>query len=152
DLTRPTSSVITALPAVEDTKTFPVSVAFSDPAGSGGAPGSGVTAVDLYVSVNNGPLTLYQTPTMAPTASGTVTFLFAGQYLTHYAFQGIAHDGAGNAEGKSSTQIEASTYIPDLLPPVAHIIASNPTYSWDPFSSSYFSGLTPSSYSNGVFT
>ena len=61
-------------------------------------------------------------------------------------------DAAGNVESKNSNTIEASTSVPDLNPPVTHVLASNPTYSWGPFPSSDFSGLTPSYYSNGVFT
>ena len=152
DTTAPTSHVINSLGASQTSDTFPVSVTFSDPAGSGGAPASGVSSVDLYVSVNNGPFTLFQTQSFAPTASGTVTFTFAGQDRNLYAFHSVAQDAAGNTESKSSTAIEASTSVPDLNPPVTHILASSPSYSWGPFPSSEFSGLTPSSYSNGVFT
>ena len=81
-----------------------------------------------------------------------MTFTFAGQDRNLYAFHSVAHDAAGNTESKSSTAIEASTSVPDLNPPVTHILASSPSYSWGPFPSSEFSGLTPSSYSNGVFT
>ena len=89
---------------------------------------------------------------ITPTDSGTVTFLFAGQDRNIYAFHSITIDAAGNVESKNSNTIEASTSVPDLNPPVTHVLASNPTYSWSPFPSSEFSGLTPSSYSNGVFT
>jgi hypothetical protein len=59
DTTPPTSHVINSLGTSQSTDSFPVSVTFSDPAGSGGAPASGVSSVDLYVSVNNGPFSLY---------------------------------------------------------------------------------------------
>ncbi len=81
-----------------------------------------------------------------------MTFTFVGQDRNLYAFHSVAHDAAGNTESKSSTAIEASTSVPDLNPPVTHVLASSPSYSWSPFPSSEFSGLTPSSYSNGVFT
>ena len=136
DTTPPTSHVVNSLGTTQSTDSFPVSVTFSDPTGSGGAPASGVSSVDLYVSVNNGPFSLYQTLTFAPTASGTVTFTFAGQDRNLYAFHSVAHDAAGNTESKSSTAIEASTSVPDLNPPVTHILASNPSYSWGPFPSS----------------
>jgi hypothetical protein len=152
DLTKPTSHVVNSLGTSQSSDSFPVSVAYSDPAGSGGAPASGVSSVDLYVSVNNGTFSLYQTLNVTPAASGTVPFTFAGQDRNIYAFHSIAHDAAGNTESKSNVAIEASTSVPDLNPPVTHILASSPSYSWGPFSPSNFSGLTPSSYSNGVFT
>jgi large repetitive protein len=154
ELSIPLSShVKNALGTSQSTDTFPVSVSYSDPAASWGAPTTGVTSVSLYDSVNNGPFTLYQTQTLStPTVSGTVTFTFAGQDRNIYAFHSIAEDAAGNIESKSSNAIEASTSVPDLNPPVTHILASTPSYSWGPYSSSDFSGLIPSSYSDGVFT
>ncbi len=152
DTTAPTSHVVNSLGTTQTSDNFPVSVAFKDPAGPAGAPASGVSSVDLYVSVNNGPFSLYQTQSFTPTASGTVTFTFDGQDRNLYAFHSVAHDAAGNTESKSSSAIEASTSVPDLNPPVTHVLASSPSYSWSPFPSSEFSGLTPSSYANGVFT
>jgi len=152
DNTAPTSHVVNSLGVSQTGDSFPVQVTFSDPAGPGGAPASGVSSVDLDVSVNNLPATLYQTLNVAPTASGTVTFTFVGQDRNLYAFHSVAHDAAGNTENKSSTVIEASTSVPDLHPPVTHILASSSSYSWAPFPSSEFNGLTPSSYNNGVFT
>ena len=64
-----------------------------------------------------------------PDRSGTVTFTFTGQDRNIYAFHSVAHDAAGNAESKSSTAIEASTSVPDLNPPVTHVLASSPSYS-----------------------
>ena len=52
-----------------------------------------------------------------------MTFTFAGQDRNLYAFHSIAHDAAGNTESKSSTAIEASTSVPDLNPPVTHVLA-----------------------------
>ncbi len=144
-----TSHVVNSLGTSQTSDSFPVSVAFSDP---GGAQASGVSSVDLYVSVNNGPFSLYQTQSFAPTASGTVTFTFVGQDRNLYAFHSLAHDAAGNTETKSGTAIEASTSVSDLHPPVTHILASSPSYSWNPFPSAEFSGLAPSSYTNGAFT
>ncbi len=153
DLTPPTSTVINDLPSDENSDTFPVSVAFNDPAGSDGAVASGVSSVDLYDSVNGGPFTLYATQGVQPSASGTVTFNFTGQDRTYYDFYSVAQDLAGNVENVlGGSAIEASTYVLNLNPPVTHVLASNPSYSWGQFPSSEFSGLTPSSYSNGVFT
>ncbi len=152
DLTPPTSHVVNSLGTSQASDSFPVTVAFSDPAGSGTAPASGVSSVGLWVSVNNGAFSLYQTTNIAPTASGTVTFTFVGQDRNTYAFHSIAVDAAGNTESKNSNTIEASTSVPDLKPPVTHVLASSPAYSWSPFPSSNFGSLTPSSYSSGVFT
>jgi hypothetical protein len=69
-----------------------------------------------------------------PEASGTVVFSFIGQDRNIYAFHSVAHDAAGNTESKSSATIEASTSVPDLNPPVTHVLA------------------TTSNYASGVFT
>ncbi|MHB1556933.1 MAG: hypothetical protein ACYC61_05585, partial [Isosphaeraceae bacterium] len=153
DLTAPTSHVVNTLPTSEGTDSFPVSVAYTDPAGAGGSTPSGVASVDLYVSTNNGPFAFYQNLTVpASPASGSVTFTFNGQDRNIYAFHSVAHDVAGNTESKAASTIEATTSVPDLNPPVTHVLAASPTYSWGPYSSSLFGGRTPSSYSNGVFT
>jgi len=152
DTTPPKSHVVNSLAMTQSADSFPVSVIYSDPTGPGGSPASGVSSVDLYDSVDNGPFRLYQTQSFAPTASGSVIFTFVGQDRNLYAFHSIAHDAAGNTEAKNNTAIEASTSVPDLHPPVTHVLASNPSYSWNPFPASEFGGLAPSSYSNGVFT
>ncbi len=113
---------------------------------------SGVSTLVLWVSVNSGPFTPYQVMNIVPTASGTETFTFVGQDRNTYAFHSNAVDATGNAETKNPDRIEASTSVPDLNPPATHVLASTPSYSWGPFPSSSFSGLTPSSYSDGVFT
>ena len=61
-------------------------------------------------------------------------FTFVGQDRNTYAFHSIAVDAAGNIETKNSNTIEASTSIPDLNPPVTHVLASSPSYSWGPAS------------------
>ena len=53
-------------------------------------------------------------PASSPTAN------FTGQSYTTYAFYSIAHDRAGNTEVKTPA-IEASTYLPDLTPPVTSV-------------------------------
>jgi hypothetical protein len=134
DTTAPTSQVLNTLGTSQTSDTFLVPVTFSDPAGAaGGATASGVASLSLYVSVNNGPFTLYQTVTFAPTASGTYDFSFTGQDRNLYAFHSLAQDAAGNVEAKAANAIEASTSVPDLNPPVTHV-------------------QNTSSYSNGVFT
>ena len=153
DTTAPNSHVINSLGTSQSSDSFSVSVTFSDPASPGGA--CGVSAVQLWVSVNNGAFSLSQTMNITPTDSGTVTFTFAGaRTATLYAFHSSTAPSTppANTESKNSNTIEASTSVPDLNPPVTHVLASNPAYSWDPFPLSEFSSLIPSSYSNGVFT
>ncbi len=151
DTTAPTSHVVNSLGTSQTTDRFSVTVSYTDPT-SGLSPASGVSSVDLYYSVNNGPFSLYQTNTITPSASGTTTFTFAGQDRNLYAFHSVARDAAGNTENKSGTAVEASTTVPDLNPPVTHVLSSSPSYSWGSFPSSNFSSLTASSYANGVFT
>ena len=147
DLTPPTSHVVDSLGAAQTADSFPVTVAFADPNGSG------VSSVDLDVSVNGGPFGLAQTRTLAsPAASGEVTFTFVGQDRNLYAFHAEARDVAGNAEAKDPAAIEASTAVPDLHPPVTHVLASAPAYSWSPFPPGDFAGFPASSYAQGVFT
>ena len=121
DTTAPTSHVVNTLGTSQTSDTFPVTVSFTDP----GSSPSGVSLVDLYVSVNNGPFTpsTRPKPWPLPTTSGTVIFSFAGQDRNTYAFHAVAHDSAGNTEVKSPTAIEASTSVPDLNPPVTHVVA-----------------------------
>ncbi len=87
-----------------------------------------------------------------PETSGTATFSFSGADRNLYAFHSIAIDAAGNTESKSSTTVEASTSVPDLNPPITHVLSSTPSYSWGQYPASDFSGLTASSYANGQFT
>jgi hypothetical protein len=151
DLTSPTSQVGT-MPVRQSSDTFTVPVTFSDPAGGGGAVASGVASVDLYVATNGGPFTLYKTLPANSATSGSLSFPFGGSDRNTYSFHSVAHDVAGNTENKSSTLIEASTYVPDLNPPVTHALTASPAYSWSPFPASIFGGLTASSYANGIFT
>jgi hypothetical protein len=153
DTTAPSSHVVNSLAWAQSSDTFSVPVTFTDPRGAGGSPASGVTSLELFVSVNNGPFSLSQTMSLSsPEASGIVRFTFVGQDRNTYAFHGIALDAAGNTESKSPRAIEASTSVPDLHPPVTHVLAASPSYSWGSFPSSEFSGLAASSYSGGVFT
>ena len=73
---------------------------------------SGITTFDIYSSTNRGPWTFW---TSVPATNPSATF--TGQSNTIYAFYSIAHDLAGYTEVKTPT-IEASTYLPDLTPPV----------------------------------
>jgi hypothetical protein len=116
DIAPPTSKVST-LPARETGLVFPVTVAGSD----SGSPPSGVKSYDIYASTNGGAWALWTTvPAANPTAN------FTGQSNTTYAFYSIAHDLAGNTEAKSPL-IEASTYVPNLTPPVTTVDAATGT-------------------------
>jgi hypothetical protein len=125
DLTLPTSHVINSLGTSQSSDTFSLSVTYNDPTGPASAPPSGVATLELFVSVNNGAFSLYQTMNITPVASGTATFTFAGRDRNMYAFHSIAIDAAGNTESKNSNTIEASTSVPDLNPPVTHVLATS---------------------------
>ena len=126
DITPPTSHVVNTLGSSQASDSFAVTVAFTDRSGTGGAFASGISSVALYVSVNNGPFALYQTSNFSPTATGTATFTFVGNDRNIYAFHSVAYDAAGNAEIKNASTTEASTSVPDLNPPVTHILAEFP--------------------------
>ncbi len=110
DLTPP-SSKVSPLPKRESSLAFPVSVTGSDP----GPDASGIASFAVYVSTNGGSWTLWTT---VPATAASATF--AGQSNTTYAFNSIATDSAGNSEVKKPI-IEASTYVPDLTPPVTSV-------------------------------
>ena len=115
--TTPPTSTISPLPARETSLVFPVSVTGSD----GGSPASGVASYDIYASTNGGAWTFWtNVPASSPTAN------FTGQSNTTYAFYSIAHDLAGNIESKKPF-IEASTYVPNLTPPVTTVDATTGT-------------------------
>ena len=114
DTTPPTGHVV-ALPERESSFGFTVSVTGSD----GGNPAAGVASYDIYASKNGGSWTLWKTvPASNPSAT------FTGQSNTTYSFYSIAHDLAGNTKVKSP-RIEASTYVPDLTPPVTAVDATS---------------------------
>ena len=152
DTTAPSSHVVNSLGTSQTSDTFPVSVTFSDPASPGGALGRlGGAALGLGQQRS-----LLSVPDDEPGhARGPPARWHSrspGKIATSMHSTASPIDAAGNAESKNSNTIEASTSVPDLNPPVTHVLASNPTYSWGPFPTSNFSGLTPSSYSSGVFT
>ncbi len=131
DLTPPTSQV-SSLAARQSSLTFSVPVTFSDPAGTAGAP-SGVALVTLYVN-DTGPdgtsTGFYTTAALTQAvsgnpASGTVSFTFTGKDRHSYTFHAVAQDEAGNIDSKSGSAIEASTFVPDLTPPVTHVLTTS---------------------------
>ncbi len=119
DTTTPTSKV-KPLPPREASLSFSVSVTGTDP----GATSSGVDSYEVYVSTDGKTWTPWTTVTAAnPMAT------FTGQSNTTYSFYSIAQDFAGNTEVKKPL-IEASTYVPDLTPPVTAVdgtTGANPT-------------------------
>ncbi|MFI5458474.1 MAG: SdrD B-like domain-containing protein [Isosphaerales bacterium] len=109
--TAPPTSHVNALPQRGTSLVFAVSATGTD----GGSPPSGVASYTIYSSTNGGPWMLWTTvPASNPSAS------FTGQSNTTYAFYSIAHDLAGNTESKKPL-IEASTYLPDLTPPLTSV-------------------------------
>ncbi len=139
----PPTSHVGTLAAKQVSDTFTIPVTLTDPSNDT------ITSVDLYVSVDNTPFVRSQTQTIG-TFSSSINFTFSAQDRNTYAFYSIINEASGPVESK--TNIEATTFVPDLNPPVTHVLAASPSYSWSPFNASSFSGLTPSSYSNGVFT
>jgi hypothetical protein len=150
DKTLPTSHVNT-LPGQQTSDTFTVPVTFSDPTGTNNAPASGVASVDLYVSTDGVAFSLYQSMS-ANGATSPLNFTFTGNDRTTYYFHSVAHDVAGNTEIVAATAIQASTFVPDLNPPVTHVLQPSTSNAWSPFPSSLFSSMTASSYQSGVFT
>ena len=115
--TTPPSSEVNPLPKRETSLTFPVSVASVD----SGTSSVGITSYDIYSSANGGPWTLWtNVPASNPAAN------FTGQSNTTYSFYSIAHDLAGNPE-VTQQAIEASTYVPDLTPPVTSVDGTSGT-------------------------
>ncbi len=116
DTTPPTSHV-NALAARGTSLSFSVSVTGSD----GGNPPSGVASYEIYASINGGAWSLWTT---VPASNATATY--TGQSNTTYSFYSIAHDLAGNTENQTPL-IEASTYLPDLTPPVTAVNGTSGT-------------------------
>jgi putative transposon-encoded protein len=95
----PPTSTALPLPHTTASTSFTVSWAGSDNAG-----GSGVGTFDVYVSNNGGPFTLFQSQTLANSAS------FTGLPDHTYAFYTVATDAVGNVQPKSA-HAEASTRV-----------------------------------------
>ncbi|MFI5453930.1 MAG: Ig-like domain-containing protein [Isosphaerales bacterium] len=119
--TTPPISRVKPLPVRGTSLSFTVSVAGSDPNGPNNSPPSGVASYDVYASINGGAWKLWtNVPASAPSA------IYTGQSNTTYTFYSIAHDLAGNLEVKTPL-IEASTYLPDLTPPVTSVDGTSGT-------------------------
>jgi hypothetical protein len=111
--TQPPTSHLNPLAAQQTGWAFPLSMTGSDPVPGTGVEISGVASYAVYVSVENGPFTLWQT-----IPASTPHVMFVGPMSTHYAVYSLAIDRAGNVESKTPVA-EATTYIPNLTPPNA---------------------------------
>ncbi|MEM6365526.1 MAG: hypothetical protein AAF745_13950, partial [Planctomycetota bacterium] len=74
-----------------------------------------IASVDLYVSIDGGPLQLSQTSTEAPHQ-----FEFVGQAGVSYGFKSIARDLAGNVESEPLA-IDASLFVTDDFAPETQV-------------------------------
>jgi PKD repeat protein len=104
----PPTSTVDPLPPVQRESSFGVSWSGSD----GGA---GLASVDVYVSDDAGPWTLWQTGLWA---TGT---RFEGEHGHHYAFCTLARDFLGNVE-TAPLRVQATTFVytnGPVLAPVA---------------------------------
>ena len=94
----PPTSAVAALPPVESSPSFAVTVNATDPRPSTGAAASGVVSIDLYVSIDSGPFSFWTSvPATLPTA------LYTGMPGHHYGFASLAHDLVGNVQSRTLT-------------------------------------------------
>lgn len=114
DSTAPTSS-LSLLPLRQSLSTFVLNVSGTDPALSPIVPGSGISAYDIYMAVDQNPFVLWQT-----LSGEQPTIAFSGDANSLYSFRSVARDAAGNVENKPN-QVDAFTYVPDLIPPVTNV-------------------------------
>ena len=121
DATPPTGSSVAPLAQRASSLTFAVTVnPGADPVSGGVA--SGIVSYDIYAAsapAGSSSLGAFSLWTTVPASNLTATF--TAQSNTTYAFHSVAHDAAGNIEAKGANVIEASTYVPDLTPPVTQI-------------------------------
>ena len=117
DTTPPTSWLPEkALPAIATSLSFAVPVLADDPSAAG-EPVSGVASVEVYVSVDGDPFTLWKILDAVPSEP-----VFAAESNHTYAFRTVARDQAGNVEVKANKP-QASIYVPDLDAPVTQVDA-----------------------------
>ena len=125
--TTPPTSTVSPLPKTGTSLSFPVTVTGTDPNGANGSTPSGIAAYTIYDSVNGGP---WQKWTTITTTASTATATFTGLSNTIYAFYATATDAAGNVQAYKPS-VEASTYLPNLAPPVTSV---DPTTGTNPSS------------------
>ncbi len=112
------SSQVAGLPATASSTSFSVSWSGQDDIG-----GSGVGAYDVYVGVDGGAYTLWQSGTAATSA----TYTGVGGHT--YRFYSLAHDNVGHVEaapetGDALTAVEANT-APNIPPGQNFNVAGN---------------------------
>ena len=110
DVTPPTSAV-TGPSGVTTSSSFTVTWSGTDI-------GSGVARYDIYVSVNQGPWSLW----LAGATNNSATY--TGQPSTTYGFFSIAHDAAGNIEALKSVP-DTTTTVSSGTTPVFQTITQN---------------------------
>jgi hypothetical protein len=120
--TTPPTSTVSALASQQKQVSFAVTVTGTDPDGSNQTMASGILSFTIYVSTNSGSWSMWTTVPATSTSanSATATATFTGTSGTTYAFYSVATDAAGNTQ-PYAPQVEASTTIPDLTPPVTAI-------------------------------
>ena len=123
DSASPTSSV-SALPSIESSLAFPITVNANDPQPAPGVPPSGLASVDIYVSMDSGPFTLWKNLALTG-LTGSVTTTYPAQSSHSYAFASLAHDQVGNIESKILSA-DTGTSVPDLNPPSTAVVSVNP--------------------------
>jgi hypothetical protein len=104
--TIPPTSTVAPLPATTTATTSTVSWSGTD-----GASGSGVALYDVYVSQDGGPFTLFQSETLATSAT------FTGLPGHTYGFYSVAIDYAGNVQPTPDSAQTTSTVTATPTPP-----------------------------------
>jgi hypothetical protein len=107
-------SQVNSLPSTTTSNTFTVTWTGNDP-----RHGAGVSTYDVFVSVNNGPFTLWMDDTAATAA------LFTGVKGSSYSFYSVASDGLGYIEAIPSTGDVTITVLANLKPVVERIELAN---------------------------
>jgi ELWxxDGT repeat protein len=112
--TTPPTSLVDALPAYQNSRTFTVSWSGSD-----GAQGSGIATYSVYVSDNGGKFKAWRSNTTETSAA------FTGQNGHRYGFYSVAKDNAGNVQKRPSTAQAVTTV--DVAAPTASLAAHKVT-------------------------
>ncbi len=115
--TTPPASIVSSLPSVETSLSFPVTLTGTVPSEPAGSPTVDIASFAVYVSTNGGSWNLWQTLTPSAGTPNTASAIFTGTSNTEYAFYSVATDNAGNVQAYKPTN-EASTDLPNLNTPV----------------------------------
>ena len=85
-----------------------------------GGPTVDIVSFAVYVATNGGAWTLWQNLSPSSGTPNTATATFTGLSNTIYSFYTTATDNTGNKQVYNPS-VEASTYLPDLAPPVTSV-------------------------------